>query len=192
MKKIKEIIVVEGKSDTQKIQQAVDADTIETNGSAIDEGTLALIAKAQESRGVIVFTDPDFPGNKIRQTIQSYVPGVKHAFVNREQAQSKAKGSLGVEHASLCDIREALENARSTQVEFKIKPEISTSFLRSWGLLNQSNSREYRRLLGEELNIGYVNGKQLIKRLEMFDITEVEVDMAMKKIMNEGAGVNES
>ena len=33
--KIKEIIVVEGRDDTAKIKSAVDADTIETNGSAI-------------------------------------------------------------------------------------------------------------------------------------------------------------
>ena len=33
--KIKEIIVVEGKDDTAAIKQAVNADTIETNGSAL-------------------------------------------------------------------------------------------------------------------------------------------------------------
>lgn len=35
--KIKEIIVVEGKDDTVAIKRAVDADTIETNGSAIGQ-----------------------------------------------------------------------------------------------------------------------------------------------------------
>ncbi|MCT6903202.1 MAG: ribonuclease M5, partial [Lactobacillus sp.] len=34
---IKEIIVVEGKDDTTAIKRAVQADTIETNGSAISE-----------------------------------------------------------------------------------------------------------------------------------------------------------
>ncbi len=34
--KIKEIIVVEGKDDTTAVRQAVNADTIETNGSAIN------------------------------------------------------------------------------------------------------------------------------------------------------------
>ena len=34
---IKEIIVVEGKSDTVAVKRATGADTIETNGSAIDE-----------------------------------------------------------------------------------------------------------------------------------------------------------
>ncbi|MCT4490829.1 ribonuclease M5, partial [Levilactobacillus parabrevis] len=45
MKKIKEVLVVEGKDDTKSINRAVNADTIETRGSAIDDDTLALIEK---------------------------------------------------------------------------------------------------------------------------------------------------
>ena len=41
MKKIKEIIVVEGKDDTVAIKRAVNADTIETNGSAVNESVLS-------------------------------------------------------------------------------------------------------------------------------------------------------
>ena len=39
-KKIKEIIIVEGKDDTLAIKRAVDADTIETNGSAINQSII--------------------------------------------------------------------------------------------------------------------------------------------------------
>ncbi len=62
--KIKEVIVVEGKDDTTAIRRAVDADTIETNGSAINEETIEKIKLAQKTRGVIVLTDPDFPGKR--------------------------------------------------------------------------------------------------------------------------------
>ena len=57
MKKIREVIVVEGKSDTQRIQNIIPADTIETNGSAIDDETIELIEKAHQLRGVIVFKE---------------------------------------------------------------------------------------------------------------------------------------
>lgn len=43
---------------------------------------LDVIRKAQETRGVIVLTDPDFPGDKIRNTIRDAVPGVKHAYID--------------------------------------------------------------------------------------------------------------
>ena len=41
--KVKEVIVVEGRDDTVAIKRAVDADTIETNGSAINESTLPVV-----------------------------------------------------------------------------------------------------------------------------------------------------
>ena len=59
--KIKEIIVVEGKDDTTAVQQSVSADTIETNGSAINTEIIEKIRLAQETRGVIILTDPDYP-----------------------------------------------------------------------------------------------------------------------------------
>ena len=73
--KINEFIVVEGRDDTQRVKSAVECDTIETNGSAVDEEVIAVIKQAQETRGVIILTDPDFPGDKIRNTIKDRVPG---------------------------------------------------------------------------------------------------------------------
>ena len=94
--KIKEIIVVEGKDDTTAVQQAVYADTIETNGSAINAEIIEKIRLAQETRGVIILTDPDYPGQKIRHTISEQVPGCKHAFIPKEKAITKErKGSRG-------------------------------------------------------------------------------------------------
>lgn len=62
---IHEFIVVEGRDDTTAINRSVIADTIETNGSALSQETIEKIRHAQELRGVIIFTDPDFPGEKI-------------------------------------------------------------------------------------------------------------------------------
>jgi ribonuclease M5 len=97
--KIKEIIVVEGKDDTTAIKRAVDADTIETNGSALNQDTIEKVKLAQKTRGVIIFTDPDFPGEKIRKTIAEKVPGCMHAFLTKEVAISKNGRKLRVEHA---------------------------------------------------------------------------------------------
>ncbi|MDK6687836.1 ribonuclease M5, partial [Aerococcus sp. UMB8623] len=66
--------------------------------------------QAQAVKGVIVFTDPDISGTKIRQAIQTAVPGVQHAFISREDARaSSLRASLGVEHASEAAIRQALD-----------------------------------------------------------------------------------
>ena len=97
MDKIKEVIVVEGKDDTKQVQRAVLADTFETNGSALSKKALEQIKKLQQSRGVIVFTDPDFNGERLRKLIGQNVPGVKHAFIRRDQGvPTEAHGSLGL------------------------------------------------------------------------------------------------
>ena len=90
--KIREVIVVEGKDDTAAINRAMPADTIETNGSAINEATIEMIKLAQKNRGVIIFTDPDFPGEKIRKTISQRVPGCMHAFIDKELKPPRKMG----------------------------------------------------------------------------------------------------
>jgi ribonuclease M5 len=175
VKKIKEILVVEGKADTQNIQNVVEADTIETNGSAIDIEVLEQIKKAHQVRGVVVLTDPDYPGERIRKIISAYVPGVKHAFVSKKEAQGIGKDSnLGVEHVSEEALLKALEEARTEDLSIDYESDITVAFLQKMGLINGKGAKVRRHLLGEWLNIGYTNGKQLQKRLEMFRISAQE------------------
>src|SRR5690625_1623210 len=178
--KIKEVIVVEGKKDTERVQLAVDANTIETQGLALEEETLDLIEHAQKTRGVIVFTDPDYPGETIRKKISQAIPGVKHALIKNVEGVPKHKGTLGIEHASVETIRLALEGLyESTSQE---NPTVSKSFLLANGLMGGPGAKDLRIKLGEELRIGYTNAKQLQKRLTMFGLTEEEVATALQRI----------
>lgn len=181
--KIKEIIVVEGKDDTTAIHRAVDADTIETNGSAINEETLMKIKLAQETRGVIIFTDPDFPGEKIRNTIVQHIPGCKHAFLNKQDAIHKYGKGVGVEHAAPDVIRKALADAHT--MEQAIEEQITLDDLVDAGLVGGEGSKERREKLGKLLKIGYTNGKQLHKRLMMFQITKSNFAAAVAIIRQE-------
>ncbi|MDR7080360.1 ribonuclease M5 [Neobacillus niacini] len=181
--RIKEFIVVEGKDDTTAIKRAVNADTIETNGSAINQETIEKIKRAQESRGVIIFTDPDYPGEKIRKTIAEKVPGAKHAFLPKEAAIAKNGKGLGVEHAQIEAIRNALRDAQI--MSEAIKEEITQEDLITAGLIGGSGSKERRILLGKILKIGYTNGKQLHKRLMMFQISRQEFAEALAVVVQE-------
>lgn len=181
--KIKEVIVVEGKDDTTAIKRAVDADTIETNGSAINEDTIEKIKRAQESRGVIVFTDPDYPGEKIRKTIAEHVPGCKHAFLTKVEAIDKKGKGLGVEHALPETIRKALGHAQL--MKETIVEEITNEDLIDAGLIGGNKAKARREKIGKQLRIGYTNGKQLHKRLMMFQISKEEFAAAMAVIRQE-------
>ena len=132
--KIQEVIVVEGKDDTANLRRFYEVDTYETRGSAINEDDLERIDKLNKLRGVIVFTDPDYNGERIRKIIMEAVPTAKHAFLNRGEASPKSKTrgrSLGVEHANFEDIQKAARQGASyiglgpfrfTQTKQKLSP----------------------------------------------------------------------
>lgn len=176
---------MEGKDDTAKIKLAVDADTIETNGSAINQKTLQQIKHAQEKRGVIIFTDPDYPGERIRHIIDQHVPGCKHAFLTKDDARSKhpKNNSLGIEHANVEAIREALKGVY--ELTDKEHHDITREDLLDNQLIAGPRASARREKLGELLNIGHTNGKQLLKRLTMFQITKAQFDEAMSVIDQE-------
>nr|WP_242517956.1 ribonuclease M5 [Halobacillus sp. GSS1] len=181
--KIKEVIVVEGKDDTARIKSAVDADTIETNGSAIDEHVLEQIKHAQDKRGVIIFTDPDYPGERIRHIVSQHVPACKHAFLPKHRARAKHDKGIGIEHASIADIQEAL-SAVYELVDIR-EGEIEKADLVDYGLIGGPKASKRREKLGVTLKIGKTNGKQLLKRLNMFHITSHQLNEAMDQIIQE-------
>ncbi|NBI30799.1 ribonuclease M5 [Chengkuizengella marina] len=175
---IREMIVVEGKDDTTAIQRAVDADTIETGGSAINKEVIQRIKLAQERRGVIIFTDPDHAGERIRKIISSKVKGCKHAFLTREEASYK--DDIGVENASIKAIKTALENVKTEFTD--IEEQISWQDLIDAGLIIHSQAAKRREELGKILGIGYCNGKQFYKRCKMFQITKQEFANGLRQI----------
>ena len=173
------MIVVEGRDDTRRLKEVFPAiETFETGGSALDQSKIAQIKVLQEKRGVIIFTDPDYPGQKIRNEIVGAIPECKHAYLQREDAQAPSGQGLGVEHASESAIREALKLAM-TPIENK-QVHITQPFLIGLELIGHGGSRKKREVLANKLGIGYVNGKQLRNRLNMFGITEAEVLQALE------------
>ena len=81
---IKEVIVVEGRDDITAVKQAVDAELIAVGGFGINAKVIERIKEAQKRKGVIVLTDPDFAGEKIRSIISKRVKGIKHAYIAQE------------------------------------------------------------------------------------------------------------
>lgn len=178
-KKIKEVIVVEGKDDISAVKNAVDAEIIQTNGFAIrKKGNIEKLRIAYNNKGLIILTDPDYVGNELRKYIEKFFPNVKHAYISRKEGSKN--GDIGVENASPEAIIQALENA---------KCQISTSekifnmdILIEYGLTGNSNSKELREKVGKTLGIGYANSKQFISKLNGYGITMAEFLEAVKNI----------
>lgn len=174
---IREVIVVEGKDDQAAVKKAVDAEVIITNGLGIQEETIERIANAQRRTGVIILTDPDFPGEKIRKLISQRVPGCKHAYLPRKHGR---KGQdIGVENARPEHIIQALSKVKT---EGEVGENFTMEHMLDAGLVLGDCARLRRERMGELLGVGYGNAKQFLKRLNHYAITMVEFQDALKEI----------
>lgn len=177
--KILETIVVEGRDDETAIKQAVDAEVIITHGYGIKKSTFERIKWAKEKTGVIIFTDPDFAGEKIRERINKEVPGCKNAYLIKDEAFKK--NDIGVENANPESIRNALLNAKISTCE--PYNEFTMEDLIFSGLASSENSSKLRSELGKKLRIGYGNSKQFLKRLNHYKISRDDFEKGLVEIL---------
>lgn len=121
MYNIKEAVIVEGKYDKQRILSFADALVIETTGFDVfkNEETKRFIIEAANNQGIVILTDSDKAGLKIRNFIKTFVPEemIKNAYIpevkgrERRKTSPSAEGNLGVEGIEPDLIISALVNA---------------------------------------------------------------------------------
>ncbi|MDO4178116.1 MAG: ribonuclease M5 [Phascolarctobacterium sp.] len=178
---LKEVLIVEGKSDTQAIARALEADTIETGGFNLLPHTITQIAAAYEKRGIIILTDPDVAGEKIRQYVTKRFPHAGQAFIPRREAT--AHGDIGVEQASPESILKALSKVRHH--EFIPQEEFTMNDLFKNQLSGCPEANARRDALGAELGIGHGNAKRFLERLNRYGVSREEFDEALKGLGEE-------
>ena len=175
--RIDDIIVVEGKYDKARVLSVADAIVIETDGFAAFSSVelKSMLKKLAESRNIIILTDPDEAGFKIRAYIASMLPSdkVKHALVpdiygkERRKPEFSKEGKLGVEGMSGEIITQALLKA-GVKTSKSVNDELVTpSDLYFLGLSGKEGSADRRRALLSALGLpkrtnvnlllGYVN-----------------------------------
>ena len=168
MIKINEVIVVEGRDDTCAVKRAVDAETIETHGYGITAATWKLIYKAYITCGIIVFTDPDSAGERIRKRIIEKYPDAKEAFLTRKEAAKD--GDIGIENAKPEDIEAALCRVCCAAETKGSGDTFDMSDMIENGLTGEG-SKEKRQALGRILGIGYGNTGAFLRKLNRYGIT---------------------
>ena len=132
MRKIKEVIVVEGRYDKNTLRQVVDATVIETHGFGVfnDKARLALLRRLAAEKGLILLTDSDGAGFVIRNFLKGAIPKeqLKQAYIpdihgkERRKAAPGKEGKLGVEGMPPSVLLEALERAGATFEEGPAAP----------------------------------------------------------------------
>ena len=167
MKKVREVIVVEGRYDKNTLSQVVDATIVTLGGFSVynDREKLAFLRRLAEQRGLIVLTDSDGAGFVIRnylkgalprnQVKQAYIPDI-HGKERRKRAPGK-EGKLGVEGMKPAVLLEALGRAGATFEDEDTPPgrgePITKADLYILGLTGGADSAAKRRTLLKSLEL---------------------------------------
>lgn len=171
-------IVVEGKSDVQFLESFIDSEFIITNGSEVSRETIEYISSLSKIKKVIVLTDPDSPGKRIRDVLDNNIKGLYHAFLQKDQCIKKHK--VGVAESNKQHVLESLESLLSnedTQIGTLTMPD-----LYALGLTGQEASKDKRIKIMQKLHIGYGNAKTLLKRLNSLAISYEELEKMIEDI----------
>ncbi|MFA6692887.1 MAG: ribonuclease M5 [Acholeplasmataceae bacterium] len=174
-----QVIVVEGLHDLNRIRSIYpDVLVMTTNGSAIEENILKQLKELSKTHEIILLLDPDHAGERIRRIISKYIGNVKHAFLTPEESMSKNEKKVGIEHASKTSIQQALSTLSIESSN--VKSDVDFAFLYEMGLIGQVNSQKRREILSKSLNLGHVNGKTLLYRIQRFQITREQIIEVLK------------
>lgn len=174
---IKEVLVVEGKMDVVAIKKAVEADCIVTGGFSLNAKAIENIRCAYLKRGIIILTDPDTAGERIRRRLTKLFPQAKHAFV--AQADAFDHNDIGIEQAKPPAIRAALAKVRT--LEWQPTNNFTAADLLRNGLSGTAAAATKRATVGAALGIGYANAKVFLRRLNNYGITYAEFKAALEK-----------
>ncbi len=163
------VIVVEGRHDQAKINAIYpDAHIITTQGSALNQDTLELLKALNQIHTVIILTDPDAPGDKIRHAINQYIGETDHVFLRTKDCINKTGKKVGVEHASPQVIKQALGQILHSDVS---RETITRKDFNALGLNGCVHAKLKRETVSEYFNIGKCNAKTMYKRLNLFGIS---------------------
>ncbi len=156
MLKLKQAVVVEGRYDKIKLSSILDATIIETNGFRIfsDEQSIQMLKALAKKCGLIIITDSDFAGFRIRNYLKNKITEgeITHVYLpdilgkEKRKSRPSKEGLLGLEGLSQDDILSALKNAGIFDLEKTDAPadKITKLDLYNLGLSGGERSKQKR------------------------------------------------
>lgn len=153
------VLIVEGKYDAARLAGIVEGTILTTDGFAVfkDKAMQSLFKQLAKSRGLILLTDSDAAGFRIRHfvtriagaehVIQAYVPALPGKEPRKPEPGKE--GLLGVEGVPndliLAGLQTALSGAPEREKISRETDPILYSDLYEWGLSGRPDCAEFRR-----------------------------------------------
>ena len=161
---LNQAVIVEGRYDKIRLENVVDALILPVGGFQIftDKELSTFIRQLAQTHGIIVLTDSDAAGFKIRAYLRGMIPAeqiidvyIPDIFGREKRKREPSKeGKLGVEGMSADILREALRQA-GVESTHRIQQENPVTRLDLFedGLCGGENSRQKRAAFYEKLGL---------------------------------------
>ncbi len=167
------VIVVEGTSDSAFLSSFIESIYVETNGFEIPKEEINFLKNLPSNKRVIILTDSDEAGMEIRTRLLKELVNPINAIVDINLCNKNNKH--GVAECSKNEVINVLEEHLQETNPFNNK--ITTSDIVALGI----NTKEKRKTLCQNLNLGICNNKTMIKRMNFLNIQIEEIKKAMKE-----------
>lgn len=164
------VLIVEGANDESYLSSFIDAMYVVTNGYEIPKEELDFVKECSKTKKVIILTDSDEAGMKIREQLNVHIAHAYNPIVNINKCNKN--GKHGVKE---CEKEEII---RVLQGFFENKPVKRDLNYKQIGL--DEEGKNNRELLIQKLHLGKCNNKKLIKRLNFLGIKEETVEEIIK------------
>lgn len=194
MLKLEQALLVEGKYDATRLGNLVDGTILTTDGFRVfkDGALQKLLKRMAAAQGLIILTDSDAAGFKIRHfvtglvgaenVLQAYVPAIPGK--ESRKAEPGKEGLLGVEGVPdeliLQGLQTALESSATDRKETAQTRPITYTDLYDWGVSGTANSAETRRSLLRRLGLPPRLSKkellQVLNTLYTYDSLNAEIE----------------
>ena len=191
---IEEIIVVEGKYDKERLKKITDAPIVCTGGFSIykNKQLINFLKQAAENNGIIILTDSDSAGFRIRNRIKQCIGNngkITNAYIPSISGKEKRKlvpgkeGLLGVEGIDEKVLEEILLKAATACKEEK-KIYLDKARFFTEGFSGKADSEERRKELAKLLNLPLrISANSMIDIINK-TVSEKDFESAVLKIQS--------
>lgn len=173
-----QVFVVEGKNDIKVVKSVFpESICIKTNGLGINKTTIDQLKVLEKDNEIIVITDPDSAGTKIRNILLSEIPTAKFLDLPKDKCIKKRK--VGLENLSKDEFLKLLKTGKLLNKAVLKYNNFSLSDLVELKLAGPG-SKENKNKLQSLLCIYHFNTKQLLNFLNNSNYSILQ----LKEVLN--------
>ena len=175
MKKIIDgIIVVEGTNDVSYLSSFIDATFVSLNGLEIKN--LEFLKRVAKEKPIYLLTDSDQEGERIRERVKKEIPACIDVIVDASKCNKNGKHGVFE-----CEIGEIYRVFSKYFTDFTKSSENIDLRKISQKISLSKNPNELRNYIADKLGIENCNNKTFIKRLQLLNIKEEEIEQIIKE-----------